>query len=104
MKARIAARIATSLAITAFGIVAACRNPGPGPTIPSPLTPELSHGAPKPPPIDPKHQVRNKRVSQAAEPPTKSPPTDAGVSDVRDLPPVPDANVIVVRDAGQPLK
>lgn len=103
MRARIAARVATSLAITAFGIVAACKSPGPGPTIPPPLTPEVGHGAPKPQPIDPKHYARTKRVSNA-EPPTKSPPNDAGVSDVIDLPPVPDANVIVVRDAGQPLK
>ena len=46
-------------------------------------------------------KAKPKRVSQEEDVP---PPTDAGVSDVMDLLPVPDATVIVVRDAGQPLK
>jgi hypothetical protein len=101
MRLNIAARLATSLAITVGGIVAACHNDVPRPAIPSPLTPEVSRESPKPQPIDPKRQARKKRVSQAPDAPA---PTDAGVSDVIDLPPVPDATVIVVRDAGQPLR
>ena len=124
-----AARLATSLAITVGGIAAACRNDVPGPTLPTPVAPEVTRESPSPQPIDPSAAPRpdaapsafvtpspqiTRRVSAAyaerltedepvVEPPTKEAPTDAGVTDVIDLPPVPDADVDVVRDAGQPL-
>lgn len=95
-----ASRLALSLSITIGGIVAACHNDVPGPTTPTPLTPEVTRQAPRPQKIDPsKHKPRKVRVSERAHV-----PVDAGVSDVIDLPPNPDASVAVVRDAGQPLK
>ncbi len=121
------ARVAMSLAITVGGIVTACRNDVPGPTLPAPIAPEVTRQAPKPQPIDPKKQREQQRKQQrhshsasvselqpqflAAtgddEPPPVPPPTqdpvDGGINDVIDLPPVPDADVDVVRDAGQPL-
>jgi hypothetical protein len=99
MRVRSAARLATALAIAIGGIVAACHNDVPPPAVPTPLTPEVSRESPKPQPIDTKRKAKPKRVSQAPDA-----PTDAGVSDTMELPPVPDATVIVVRDAGQPLK
>jgi len=94
----IAARLATSLAITIAGITVACRGDMPAPAIPVPVTPEVSRDAPRPQPIDPKkaRKARKVRVSDA--------PADAGVVDAAELPPNPDAAVTVVRDAGQPLK
>ena len=91
-----AARLATSLVITVGAIVAACHNDVPRPAMPSPLTPEVSRGSPKPQPIDTKRKAKPKRLSHV--------PADAGVSDTMELPPVPDATVIVVRDAAQPLR
>jgi hypothetical protein len=98
------ARFATSLAISVAGIVAACHNDVPRPAIPAPLTPEVTRESPKPQPIDPKRQARKKRVSQVANPSDAPAPTDAGVSDVIDLAPVPDATLLIVRDTGQPLR
>jgi len=101
MKLGTTARIATLLVITIGGIVAACRNDVPGPSLPAPIAPEVTRQAPKPKPIEPlKHKPRKVRVSEAAH----DVPVDGGVSDVIDLPPVPDATVIIVRDAAQPLK
>ncbi len=96
MRLSLVARLSTSLAITVGAIVAACHNDVPRPAIPAPLTPEVSRESPKPQPIDPKRKARQKRVSHA--------PADAGVVDALNMPPVPDAAVNVVRDAGQPLK
>lgn len=96
MRISLFARLTTSLAITVGGIVAACHNDVPRPAMPSPITPEVSRESPKPQPIDPKRKARQKRVSDA--------PVDAGVNDAVNLPPVPDATMIVVRDAGQPLR
>ena len=121
------ARVAMSLAITIGGVVAACRNDVPGPTLPAPLTPEVTREAPKPQPIDPKKQREQQRKQQrqahsasvselrpqfraagndepAPVPPPTRDPVDGGINDVIDLPPVPDADVDVVRDAGQPLR
>jgi hypothetical protein len=124
MRLRPAARLAMSLALTVGGIVTACRNDVPGPTLP--VAPEVTRDSPKPRPLDPKKQREQQRKQQrqarqasvsevrpefraAADEPSPAPsPTrdpDAGVvNDVIDLPPVPDADVDVVRDAGQPLK
>lgn len=119
-RAKVAVRVG-ALIITVSGIVTACRNSVPGPTLPNPVTPEVSRGAPKSQPIDPSNAPEarpdarpaqlTRRVSAAAaygspqvEPPTKDAPNDAGISDVIDLQPVPDADVEIVTDAATPLK
>ena len=58
------ARVAMSLAITVGGIVTACRNDVPGPTLPAPLAPEVTREAPKPQPIDPKKQREQQRKQE----------------------------------------
>jgi len=101
-------RVTLSLAITVAGIVTACH-----PVMPTPAAPELSRESPRPPKIDPGrrkdggvapssfghadmgHRERVVRVADV--------PVDAGVSDVMTLPPVPDADSDMLRDAGRPF-
>jgi hypothetical protein len=105
-----------ALAVAIAAIVAACRNDVPEPTLPFP-TREVSPLGPRPGPITPAPMrvdsdagipipaqpvpaaARKARALRVAEA-----PGDAGVADVIDLPPVPDANVPIVRDAAQPLR
>lgn len=125
MRLGTAARVAASLVITVGGVVTACHNDVPRPTLPAPVAPEVTREAPKPQPIDPQHAPRpdaspeppRAQLTQhvtttfaagddehkPVEPPTADPPSDAGVTDVLDMPEVPDGDVVM--DAGQqPLK
>jgi len=78
------------------GIVAACYDRVPGPSGPLPPTKEAKSLAPKPKKIKPSVVELNTEFGPQQEPPPAPPPTtianDAGVSDVVDLPPVPDAS------------
>lgn len=95
-------RVTLSLAITIGGIVTACRHTVPSPTLP--MAPEVSRRSPKPPTIDPAHRTDTESSEFGhASLRVADVPTDAGVSDVIDLPPVPDADTDLLRDAGQPL-
>lgn len=89
-------RLALSVLVVAGAAsasVVACRNQVPPPTLPLPA-PEVTPVAPKPKEIKPRK----------ARPRVAHVPTDAGVSDVIDLPPVVDADVPIVSDAAQPLE
>lgn len=114
-------RVTLSLALTAGGIVAACHNDVPGPTLPQPVAPEVTRESPKPAPIDPSRPSRE-RSADAGVAPTTDPsasffghaprghrdgtlrvaeaPDDAGVSDVLDLPPVVDSDIEIYLDSG----
>jgi len=78
------------------GIVTACYDQVPGPAAPSPPTKEAEPLAPKPKKIKPSIVEMTTQFGPQQEPPPAPPPTnvvnDAGVSDVVDLPPVPDAS------------
>ena len=116
--ASLATRIALIGAATA-GVVAACYNEVPGPSGPLPPTREVSPQGPRPKPLMPaptvgldagvepmtKEPLETSRVievqvkvapqAQNPTPPTtpQPSPVDAGVGDVLDLPPIPDASV-----------
>jgi hypothetical protein len=101
-------RITLSLAVTAGGIVAACH-----PVTPTPALPEVTHNGPNPPDIDPGKQVdagvevpdfgQGSLGHREATVRVADVPVDAGINDVIDLPPVPDADPDLMRDAGTPL-
>lgn len=93
----LAVRIALIGAVTG-GIVAACYDQVPGPSAPLPPTKEAKPFGGKPkrtPPIE----MNPKFASEQAEEPVVPPPTtaafDAGIADVVELPPVPDAGDVL---------
>jgi hypothetical protein len=87
----IAARIALIGAMTS-GIVAACYDRVPGPSGPLPPTKEAKPFGSKPKRIKP--EIVNPKFGAADETPEPAHDVaDAGVADVLDLPPVPDASV-----------
>jgi hypothetical protein len=124
--ARAAARSLSWVVLAIAASIAACRNNVPPPALPAPIGPELSRDAPKPRPIDPKkrkpvvtmREVPAREIRAAHEPadagvtaePLDAPPdatptppaSDADISDVFDLPEVPDAEGIVT-DPRTPL-
>lgn len=97
MKMRAIAIRFALIAAASGGIIAACRNDVPAPTLPVP-SPEVSPVGPKPKPIDPSEQPRKAKPKRVADI-----PPDANASDVMVLPENPDADVTVVTDSGTPL-
>lgn len=100
------------------GVVAACYNDVPAPSAPLPPTREVPPQGPQPGPLVPPPAITadggitpigsrvielNPRFAPESEPPPAPSPTqevrDAGVADVIDLPPVPDAPPEVPLDA-----
>jgi hypothetical protein len=110
------ARLSISIVVLAAGVIAACHNEMPGPT--TPLAPEVGPQGPRPGPITPTparidtdsgvplpsspepsastswfgHERPTLRVAEV--------PRDASINDVIDLPPIVDADLPFMLDAG----